>query len=99
MGGTSFMWRRVGDHARQSTRKRFTEGERTASAGIRRRRFTVSPVVPYGFRDDRISSSQTIGASPFMIEVEGLTKLYDSFAAVQELSFAVRSGEVLGLVG
>ena len=34
-----------------------------------------------------------------MIEVEGLTKLYDSFAAVQELSFAVRPGEVLGLVG
>jgi ABC-2 type transport system ATP-binding protein len=34
-----------------------------------------------------------------MIEVEGLTKLYDSFVAVQELSFAVRPGEVLGLVG
>lgn len=34
-----------------------------------------------------------------MIEVEGLSKLYDSFAAVQELSFAVRPGEVLGLVG
>jgi ABC-2 type transport system ATP-binding protein len=34
-----------------------------------------------------------------MIEVEGLTKLYDSFAAVQDLSFAVQPGEVLGLVG
>jgi ABC-2 type transport system ATP-binding protein len=34
-----------------------------------------------------------------MIEVEGLTKLYDAFVAVQELSFAVRPGEVLGLVG
>lgn len=34
-----------------------------------------------------------------MIEVEGLAKLYDSFAAVQELSFVVRPGEVLGLVG
>src|SRR5438034_3602699 len=34
-----------------------------------------------------------------MIEVEGLTKLYDKFTAVRDLSFAVRPGEVLGLVG
>jgi ABC-2 type transport system ATP-binding protein len=34
-----------------------------------------------------------------MIEVEGLTKLYGDFVAVNELSFAVRSGEVMGLVG
>src|SRR6266404_975554 len=34
-----------------------------------------------------------------MIEVEGLTKLYDKFPAVSDLSFAVRPGEVLGLVG
>jgi ABC-2 type transport system ATP-binding protein len=34
-----------------------------------------------------------------MIEVEGLTKLYDSFVAVEELSFRVGPGEVLGLVG
>lgn len=34
-----------------------------------------------------------------MIEVTGLTKLYDQFVAVQELSFAVQPGEVLGLVG
>jgi len=34
-----------------------------------------------------------------MIEVEGLTKLYDKFPAVSELSFTVRPGEVLGLVG
>src|SRR5213083_979147 len=34
-----------------------------------------------------------------MIEVEGLTKLYDSFPAVSDLSFAVRPGGVLGLVG
>ena len=34
-----------------------------------------------------------------MIEVAGLTKLYDKFVAVEELSFSVRSGEVLGLVG
>ncbi len=33
------------------------------------------------------------------IEVAGLTKLYDSFTAVSELSFAVRPGEVTGLVG
>ena len=34
-----------------------------------------------------------------MIEVTGLTKLYDQFVAVNDLSFTVRPGEVLGLVG
>src|SRR5216110_2154218 len=34
-----------------------------------------------------------------MIEGEGLTKLYGEFVAVSDLSFAVQSGEVLGLVG
>ena len=34
-----------------------------------------------------------------MIQVEGLTKLYDKFPAVSDLSFTVRPGEVLGLVG
>ncbi len=33
------------------------------------------------------------------IDVQELTKLYDSFVAVNELSFAVRPGEVMGLVG
>jgi ABC-2 type transport system ATP-binding protein len=35
----------------------------------------------------------------FMIEVEGLTKLYGEFVAVNELSFSVQSGQVMGLVG
>lgn len=34
-----------------------------------------------------------------MIEVSGLTKLYNQFVAVNDLSLVVRSGEVLGLVG
>jgi ABC-2 type transport system ATP-binding protein len=34
-----------------------------------------------------------------MIQVEGLTKLYAGFVAVNELSFAVQPGEVMGLVG
>lgn len=34
-----------------------------------------------------------------MIAVQGLTKLYGSFVAVDELAFRVRSGEVMGLVG
>ena len=34
-----------------------------------------------------------------MIEVQALTKKYGAFMAVKELSFAVRGGEVLGLVG
>src|SRR5580765_6528796 len=34
-----------------------------------------------------------------MIEVAGLTKLYGEFVAVNELSFSVQGGEVLGLVG
>ncbi|MCU0786509.1 MAG: ABC transporter ATP-binding protein [Verrucomicrobia bacterium] len=34
-----------------------------------------------------------------MIEVQGLTKLYGDFVAVNELSFSVQLGEVMGLVG
>jgi ABC-2 type transport system ATP-binding protein len=34
-----------------------------------------------------------------MIEVTGLKKNYGDFVAVNDLSFAVRAGEVLGLVG
>ena len=34
-----------------------------------------------------------------MIEVEGLIKTYGSVQAVRDLSFAVRNGEILGLVG
>ncbi len=34
-----------------------------------------------------------------LIEVSGLTKLYGDFPAVSDLSFAVRPGEVIGLVG
>lgn len=34
-----------------------------------------------------------------MIQVDGLTKLYGSFVAVDQLSFLVRPGEVMGLVG
>jgi ABC-2 type transport system ATP-binding protein len=34
-----------------------------------------------------------------MVQVEGLTKLYGDFVAVNELSFAVRPGEVMGLIG
>jgi len=34
-----------------------------------------------------------------MIEVNGLTKLYDSFVAVRDLSLTIWPGEVLGLVG
>ena len=34
-----------------------------------------------------------------MIEVTGLTKLYDQFVAVNDLALRVRPGEVLGLVG
>ena len=34
-----------------------------------------------------------------MIQVEGLTKLYDEFVAVDQLSFRVQPGEIMGLVG
>ncbi len=34
-----------------------------------------------------------------MIEVSGLTKLYGTLAAVQDLSYTVAPGEILGLVG
>jgi len=34
-----------------------------------------------------------------MVQVEALTKLYGEFTAVNELSFSLKSGEVLGLVG
>jgi ABC-2 type transport system ATP-binding protein len=34
-----------------------------------------------------------------MVQVEGLTKLYGEFMAVNELSFSIQPGEVVGLVG
>jgi len=34
-----------------------------------------------------------------MIQAEGLTKLYGEFVAVNELSFSIQPGEVMGLVG
>ena len=34
-----------------------------------------------------------------MIEVRGLTRRYGALTAVHDLSFAVRPGEVLGLLG
>jgi ABC-2 type transport system ATP-binding protein len=34
-----------------------------------------------------------------MIEVEGITKTYNSFTAISDLSFRVEPGEILGLVG
>ena len=34
-----------------------------------------------------------------MIDVQSLTKRYGDFTAVRDLSFSVRTGEVLGLVG
>jgi ABC-2 type transport system ATP-binding protein len=40
-----------------------------------------------------------LAAAAPQIEVSNLTKLYGQFTAVSELSFAVRSGEVIGLVG
>jgi ABC-2 type transport system ATP-binding protein len=39
------------------------------------------------------------GQEPALIEIEGLTKVYGSIAAVADLSFRVEPGEVLGLVG
>jgi ABC-2 type transport system ATP-binding protein len=42
--------------------------------------------------------SEAAAAAP-EIEVSGLTKLYGQFPAVSDLSFAVRAGEVIGLVG
>lgn len=38
-------------------------------------------------------------AATFLIAAEGLSKLYNDFAAVSDLSFSVRAGQVLGLVG
>jgi ABC-2 type transport system ATP-binding protein len=37
--------------------------------------------------------------APFVVEVDGFTKNYGGFAAVHELSFAVKPGEIVGLVG
>lgn len=38
-------------------------------------------------------------AAPALIEAVNLTKLYGDFPAVTDLSFAVRAGEIIGLVG
>jgi len=42
--------------------------------------------------------AELTAAAP-QIEVSSLTKLYGQFTAVSDLSFAVRAGEVIGLVG
>ena len=34
-----------------------------------------------------------------MIEIKNLTKKFDQFVAVDDLSFSVREGEVLGFLG
>jgi ABC-2 type transport system ATP-binding protein len=44
-------------------------------------------------------ASPSLLRSARMIEAQGLTKLYGDFVAVNELSFSVQSGEVMGLVG
>ncbi|HEY3863517.1 MAG TPA: ABC transporter ATP-binding protein [Verrucomicrobiae bacterium] len=46
----------------------------------------------------RITETEAAAAPP-QIKVDGLTKLYGDFTAVNDLSFAVRPGEVIGLVG
>src|SRR5882672_4986361 len=43
--------------------------------------------------------TQVLPTEPRVIEVTGLCKMYDEFAAVRDLSFTVHPGEVLGLVG
>src|SRR5580698_3010949 len=49
---------------------------------------------------DIVPPRVTVAAfAPPQIEVAGLTKLYGDFTAVNDLSFAVRAGEVMGLVG
>ena len=50
----------------------------------------------FGFR----VSLQALPLAPtLMIQVNALTKLYGEFVAVNELSFEVQPGEVMGLVG
>jgi len=39
------------------------------------------------------------GAAPPMIEAEGLSKFYDDFAAVRDVSFKIRQGEVVAFLG
>ena len=55
--------------------------------GLRETRATLAPAAPPAY------------GRPRMIEVAGLSKLYGDFAAVSDLSFAVRPGEIMGLVG
>jgi ABC-2 type transport system ATP-binding protein len=56
--------------------------------------FTPGPA-----RDTLISQKQKRQPGSNMVQVEGLTKLYREFIAVNELSFSVQPGEVMGLVG
>jgi len=49
--------------------------------------------------DEKLPAAAAKSTTPGMIQVEMLTKLYGEFVAVNELSFAVQAGEVVGLVG
>src|SRR6185369_13243453 len=42
---------------------------------------------------------QTQGDTSPMIEVEGLTKYYGEHAAIRDLTFSIRTGEVIGFLG
>jgi len=46
-----------------------------------------------------MTSSEYCGAADVAIEVEALTKRYDTVTAVDEVAFAVRQGEIFGFLG
>src|SRR5262249_2192367 len=66
----------------------------TAEGGSRRA--GVSQEAPAKTPDAR---ARIIHPMDYGIEVVNLTKSYDSLVAVKELSFSVKRGEILGLVG
>ncbi len=59
----------------------------------------ASPRAPLHHTPASLPHPPFLRTVPLMIEVSGFTKRYGRFTAVEDLSFAVHPGEVLGLVG
>jgi ABC-2 type transport system ATP-binding protein len=85
---------------RRTLRATREAGDRERDERAPRNRWSAAhhPIRILSTVDCRLSTVDSI-VSTAVIEVEGLSKVYDARTAVEDLSFSVQRGEILGLVG